>query len=74
MKISRNKVKYYENRSNYFRIHNHLTNNWNLSNKKALFMNLKSYYDAQKTNAFEYIPMTFHVTELTDKEYLKFQE
>ncbi len=30
-------------------------------------MNLKSYYEAQKTNPFEYIPMTFHVTELSDK-------
>lgn len=37
-------------------------------------MNLKNYYDAQKTNPFEYIPMTFHVTDLNDKEYHKFQE
>lgn len=37
-------------------------------------MNLKSYYEAQKTNPFDYIPMTFHVTELSDKEFLRFQE
>lgn len=30
-------------------------------------MNLKNYYDAQKINAFDYIPMTFHVTDLSDK-------
>lgn len=60
-------MKYVENRSNNLRIHNHLTNNWNLSNKKALFMNLKHYYEAQKINPFEYIPMTFHVTDLNDK-------
>lgn len=30
-------------------------------------MNLKNYYDAQKTNPFEFIPMTFHVTDLNDK-------
>jgi hypothetical protein len=36
-------------------------------------MNLKHYYDALKINAFEYIPMTFHVTELNDKEYKKFE-
>jgi hypothetical protein len=30
-------------------------------------MNLKNYYDAQKINPFEYIPMTFHVTDLNDK-------
>ena len=65
--MSRYKVKSYENRSNYFKIHNHLTNNWNLSNKKALFMNLKNYYDAQKINPFDFIPMTFHITELDDK-------
>jgi len=37
-------------------------------------MNLKNYYEAQKINPFDYIPMTFHVTELDDKEFLKFQE
>jgi hypothetical protein len=37
-------------------------------------MNLKNYYDAQKINPFDYIPMTFHVTELGDKEFNKFQE
>lgn len=43
-KISRNKIKMFENRSNSIVAHNHLSNNWNLSNKKALFMNLKTYY------------------------------
>ena len=37
-------------------------------------MNLKNYYDAQKINPFEYIPMTFHVTDLNDKQFLRFQE
>jgi len=27
-------------------MHNHLENNWNLSNKKALFYNMKMYYEA----------------------------
>jgi hypothetical protein len=43
-KISKNKIKTIENRSNYLKCHNHLANNWNLSNKKALFMNLKVNY------------------------------
>ena len=30
-------------------------------------MNLKNYYDAQKINPFDFIPMTFHITELDDK-------
>lgn len=37
-------------------------------------MNLKNYYDVQKINPFDYIPMTFHVTQLDDKEFMKFQE
>jgi hypothetical protein len=55
-------------------MHNHVTNNWNLSNKKALFMNLKSYYEAQKINPFDFIPMTFHITDVNDKEFLRFSE
>ena len=55
-------------------MHNHVTNNWNLSNKKALFLNLKIYYEAQKINPFDFIPMTFHVTDLNDKEFSKFRE
>ena len=30
-------------------------------------MNLKNYYDGQKINPFDFIPMTFHITELDDK-------
>ena len=48
-------------------MHNHLTNNWELSYKKALFANLKDYYEAHKINPFDYIPTTFHVTDLNDK-------
>ena len=66
-KLSRNKLKLIENRSSYIKMHNHVTNNWNLSNKKALFMNLKIFYEAQKANPFEYIPMTFHVTDIEEK-------
>lgn len=73
-KLCRNKVKTLENRSNYIKMHNHVTNNWNLSNKKALFMNLKIYYEALKTNPFEYIPMTFHLTSADDKEFDLFLE
>jgi len=33
------------NNNETFRVHNHLESNWNLSNKKALFYNLKAYYE-----------------------------
>ena len=65
--LHRNQQKVYENKCSNFRTHNHLTHNWNLYNKKALFINLKVYYEALKINPFEYIPMTFHVTDLTSK-------
>ena len=48
-------------------MHNHVENNWNLSNKKALFMNMKNYFTAKKVNPFDYIPMTFHIEEIGDK-------
>lgn len=58
--LNRNKLKFYDNCSNFL-LHNRLENNWHLSNKKALFVNMKSYYEAKKINPFEYIPVTFHV-------------
>ena len=48
-------------------MHNHLENNWNLSNKKALFVNMKNYFKAKNINPFEYIPMTFHIQKIGDK-------
>ncbi len=56
-------------------MHNHLENNWNLSNKKALFYNLKNYYISTKQNPFDNLPLTFHIKEgITDQEYIKFIE
>jgi hypothetical protein len=44
-----------------------------IGNKKALFYNLKRYYELRKKNAFEFIPLTFHIKEGTnDPEYVKF--
>ncbi len=47
-KLLRNKTKVLENKSHTIVAHNHLSNNWNLSNKKALFMNLKTYYESRQ--------------------------
>ena len=38
------------------RMHNHLENNWNLSNKKALFYNMKAYYESFKDDYSKYLP------------------
>ena len=79
--LCRNKIKVIEERSRSIVMHNHLENNWNLSNKKALFMNLKvkipliqNYFKAKNINPFEYIPITFHVEKVGDKEYENFIE
>ena len=32
-----------------------------LSNKKALFYNIKNYCDNNNKNVFDYMPLTFHI-------------
>ena len=54
---------------------NHLENNFLLSNKKALFLNLRQYYLSQKMDPFDFIPLTFHIrTGLDDPEFARFKE
>ena len=54
---------------------NHLENHFHLSNKKALFYNMKMYYDALGKDVFEVLPLTFHIKEgLTDKEFVRFEQ
>jgi hypothetical protein len=42
---------------------NHLENHIHLSNKKALFYNMKMYYDSIGKDVFDYLPLTYHVKE-----------
>jgi tubulin monoglycylase TTLL3/8 len=37
-------------------MHNHLEDNWHLSNKKALFYNMRFYYEAINDNYTNYMP------------------
>ena len=55
-------------------IHNKIDYNFLLSNKKALFYNLKQYYTALGHNHFDYIPVSFHIVGETDKEFDNFVE
>ena len=56
-------------------MHNHLEFNHYIGNKKALFYNLKQYYDLLKKNVFEIIPLTFHIkTGTKDEEFLNFSK
>ena len=53
-----------------------MENNYHLSNKKAIYYNLKVYYEAfGKDKWWHKIPLTFHIKDgLNDKEFIKFQQ
>jgi tubulin monoglycylase TTLL3/8 len=49
-----------------------MENNWNLGNKKALFYNLRFYYQAIGEDYTKCLPLTFHIQHgKEDKEYHK---
>jgi tubulin monoglycylase TTLL3/8 len=51
-------------------MHNHLEYNYFIGNKKAMFYNLKQYYDLQKKDVFDIIPLTYHIKSgVTDPQY-----
>lgn len=55
------------------RIHNKLEAHYNLSDKKALFLNLKEYYSCIGDNVFDHVPLTFHIVSSTsDPEFQEF--
>lgn len=45
-------------------IHNHFEQNEFLGNKKALFYNMKAYYESINEDVFKYLPLTFHITSM----------
>lgn len=54
---------------------NHQENNFHLSNKKAIWYNMKIYYESLGVDPFDYMPLTFHIKEgENDREFLKFLE
>mmetsp|Transcript_33811 Transcript_33811/g.32888 ORF Transcript_33811/g.32888 Transcript_33811/m.32888 type:complete len:128 (-) Transcript_33811:743-1126(-) len=59
--------------SHQIMICNHMENNFHLSNKKALFYNMKIFYESQGLEYFNILPLTFHIKEgVNDKEFAKF--
>ena len=55
------------------RLQNHLSNNYVIGNKKALFYTMSKYYELNGEDVFDYLPLTFHIQNgLEDPEYLKF--
>ena len=49
------------------RVHNKLEGNYQLSNKKGLLYNLKSYYAAFDCDPFQVMPRTFHIQSVEDE-------
>ena len=55
--------------------HNKLESNHHLANKKALFINMKLYYECMGLNPFDYIPLTFHIKDgELDPEFQRFTD
>ena len=45
-----------------------------MNNKKALYLNMKNYYDALDQDVFDNLPLTFHIKEgLDDPEFQRFK-
>jgi hypothetical protein len=56
-----------------YRLYNKIEDNFHLSNKKALWINMKHYYEAIGEDPFNALPVTFHIKEgLEDAEFIKF--
>ena len=52
-----------------------MENNYHLSNKKAIFYNMKVYYEAIGKDYHQHLPLTFHIKEgLNDPQFLKFEQ
>ena len=62
------------NVSNSFKVYAKIENNYHLSNKYALFYNMRKYYMVIDRDPFSVLPLTFHVRNGTaDPEFRKFE-
>jgi hypothetical protein len=50
------------NNINKIKIHNHFINSYLIGNKKALFQTMSDYYMKRGDDVFNYLPLTFHIT------------
>lgn len=51
-------------------IYGKMENNYHLSNKKAIYYNMKVYYEAIGTDYYNHLPLTYHIKEgLNDPQF-----
>ena len=56
-----------------YRLYNKIEDNYHLANKKALWINMRHYYEAIGEDPFNALPVTFHIKEgLEDAEFFRF--
>jgi hypothetical protein len=56
------------------KLYNKIEDNFHVNNKKALYLNMKNYYEALDEDVFANLPLTFHVKSgLEDPEFHKFK-
>jgi hypothetical protein len=56
-------------------MYNRVDANYHLANKKALFMNISTFYKMLGFDPFEVaIPLTFHIKSGNDPEYSRFEK
>ncbi|OMJ71384.1 hypothetical protein SteCoe_30394 [Stentor coeruleus] len=61
--------------SSKLRVYNRIDRNRELSSKKRLFKNLKSFYTSKGDDVFKYIPLTFHIKRGSrDPAFSEFKE
>lgn len=57
------------------KLYNKIEDNFHIANKKALFLNLRNYYESLGQDPFDNLPVTFHIKNgLADSEFIKFKE
>lgn len=57
------------------RLYNKIEDNFHMNNKKALFINMKNYYEAIDQDVFENLPVTFHIKSgFDDIEFKRFEQ
>ena len=55
------------------RIHNHMSQNFVIGNKKALLYTMRQYYQNSGDSVFQHLPLSFHVCKgVEDDDFTRF--